>query len=372
MALTNFSGLNTNQKTIWSRDVWKVARNASFINKFAGKGPNSMVQRITELTKSEKGTRAVIPLVADLESDGVVGDYSMWDNEEQIKAYDQVIQIDQLRNANRLAGRMADQKTVVNFREQSKDVLGYWLGDRIDQMAFLTLSGIAYTQANNGVARPVLATGLNLGDLEFAADITAPTADRYLRWDTASSGSLAAGATNVDTLAVPSYKMLVELKAYAKDNYIRGIKGPNNMEFYHVFMTPQGIAKLKQDSDYLANLRNAGVRGDANSLFSGSVVTQDGLIIHEFRHVYNTKGATSGSKWGATGTIDGQAMLLCGAQALGMADIGMPYWVEDTWDYGNQHGISVGKMFGLLKPVFHSNLSGSDQDFGVVRVNTAI
>ena len=64
---TNFSLLTTEQKTVWSMDMWKQARNYSFVNKFLGNGSNSMIQHITELKKSEKGARAVITLLADLE-----------------------------------------------------------------------------------------------------------------------------------------------------------------------------------------------------------------------------------------------------------------------------------------------------------------
>jgi hypothetical protein len=95
------------------------------------------------------------------------------------------------------------------------------------------------------------------------------------------------------------------------------------------------------------------------------MITQDGLIIHEFRHVYQA------TDWGG-GTVAGQAVLFCGAQAMGMADIGLPYWDEETFDYGNQHGISIGKIFGLLKPTFNSIYSGQAEDFGVVRIDTAI
>ena len=55
MALTNFGTLSGDQLQAWSRDFWKVARNQSFINQFAGSGSNAMVQRITELTKNNKG-----------------------------------------------------------------------------------------------------------------------------------------------------------------------------------------------------------------------------------------------------------------------------------------------------------------------------
>lgn len=153
MALTNFALLTDEQKTVWSMDLWKHARNYAFVNKFLGKDSNSLIQHVTELKKSEKGARAVITLLADLEGDGVAGDRTLEGNEEAMKSYDQVIRIDQLRHANRHEGRMADQKSVVEFRNNSRDVLAYWLADRIDQLAFLTLSGVSYAMRNNGVAR---------------------------------------------------------------------------------------------------------------------------------------------------------------------------------------------------------------------------
>jgi len=369
MTVTNFNALTSEQKTVWSRQVWKAARNLAFTTKFTGKGSNSMIQRITELTKSEKGTRAVITLVADLEGDGVGGDNQLEGNEEEIKAYDQVIQIDQLRNANRHKGKLADQKSVVTFRSNSRDVLAYWLADRIDQLAFLTLSGVSYANTNRGATR----SSSTFANLDFASDVSPPSTNRHRRWD-ATNGLVAGSTASVAAADTPSWAMLVELKAYAKDKYVRGIKGPGGQEFYHVFMNPQGMAKLRQDPDYLANVRNAGVRGGSNELFKGTdTVMVDGLMIHEYRHVYNTQGATSGvDKWGSGSTVDGQRTLFCGAQALGIADIGAPEWVEKGFDYDNQQGISIGKMFGFLKPVFRSQIDASDEDFGVIVCDTAI
>ena len=63
MAQTNFAQLLDHQKKVWSLDVWKAAREHSFMNQFGGKGANNMVEHITDLTKSEKGDLAVIHLV---------------------------------------------------------------------------------------------------------------------------------------------------------------------------------------------------------------------------------------------------------------------------------------------------------------------
>ncbi len=380
MANTNFAALTSEQLTIWSRDFWRVARNMSFINQFAGSGPNAMVQKISELTKSEKGARAVITLLADMTGDGIIGDYTLEGNEETLRAYDIVVQLDQMRFANRLAGRLADQKSVVNFREHSRDALAYAMADRIDQVAFLTMSGIAYTNKNNGSTRPVLNTGQNLGDLAFGGDVTSPTTNRHRRWD-ATDGLSAGDVTAVVAADTISYQTMVALKAYAKDNYIRGIRGAGGDEVYHLFVTPQVMADLKLDSDFLANVRNAGVRGPSNELFAGSSsLMVDGVMIHEFRHVFNTSGATSGAsgnagsagyKWGANANIDGAACLFCGAQSLAMADIGLPEIVEDSFDYGNQNGISIGKILGFKKPKFNSDINGSVEDFGVIRLDVA-
>ena len=364
MSLTNFGLLTSEQKTIWGKDLWKQARNHSFINKFLGNGPNALIQHITELKKSEKGARAVITLLADLVGDGVAGDRTLEGNEEAMQTFDQVIRIDQLRHANRHEGRMADQKSIVEFRGNSKDVLAYWMADRIDQMAFLTMAGIGYGKRTNGANR----VGSDLQFLEFAGDVTAPSANRRLRWDNTAKALVANAGTNAVTATdTPTWAQLVQLKAYAKDRYIRGVKESGGSEAFHAFYTPQAMAKLKADPDYMLNLRHAQERDKSNALFTGDTVKVDGIYLHEYRHVPNTSGAAPGSKFGASGTVDGCHMLFCGAQALGMADLGSPEWNEEDFDYKNSQGISVGKIMGFLKPKFGNIYeNGSVEDFGVI------
>lgn len=368
MALTNFAALTDEQLTVWKRDVWKHARNRAFIGRFLGSDANSVIHRITELTRSEKGARAVITLVADLEGDGVAGDRTLEGNEEAMRSFDQVIRIDQLRHANKHQGRMADQKSVVRFRENSRDVLAYWLADRWDQMAFLAMSGVSYSKHTNGKDR----VGSDLPFLEFAADVTAPTANRHRRFD-ATNGLVAGDTSAVVAADTPSWQMLVEAKAYAVENHVRPIRGEGGSEVFVVFMHPAQIAKLKLDSDFLAAWQHAQKRGESNPLFKGTdVIHVDGLAIHQYRHVYNTKGATAPNKWGASGDVDGARMLLCGGQALAMADIGRPEWIEKGFDYENQQGISVSKIAGFKKPVFRSDDTSTDEDFGILAVDTAV
>ena len=371
MASTNFAALTSEELTVWSRDFWKEARNKSFIMAFAGSSNNSMIQRITELKSGVDGARAVITMVNDSTGDGVVGDNTLKGNEESLRSTEMVIQLDQWRQAHKNAGAMSDQRSIVNFRKEAKDNLGYSAARIMDELAFLTMSGISYAYKPNGAAR----VGSQLPQLKYAADVKPPSAKRHVRWD-AVNGLEAGDTSQVAAADKPSWKMLVELKARAVDSFIRPMRSDDGVEVYNVFMCPQGIAKLKQDADFLAAWQHAQKRGDDNPLFGGTAhggkrgIYIDGLNILEYRNVYNTKGTAT--KWGAGNAIDGQRVLLCGAQALAFADIGSASWKEEEEDYGNILGIKIGKIMGLLKPQLFNTNAQSVEDFGIMVCDTAI
>ena len=375
MATTNFGALTSNQYTVWSRDFWKEARNRTFIMAFAGSSSESMVQRVTELKTTLDGARAVITLVNDSAGDGVVGDNTLKGNEEALKQSDAVIQLDQWRHAHRSAGRMAEQAQIVRFRDQAKDKLAYAAARVFDELAFLTLSGVSYAFKPNMTPR----VGSQLPQLKFAADVKAPSAKRFFRWVAASSSLALGDTTQVLATDLPSWAMLVNLKAKAVNSYIRPMRSDDGVEVYNVFMSPDGIARLKQDTNFLQAWQHAQKRGESNPLFKGTPhggkhgIYIDGLNIMEYRNVVTTKGALAGSKWGAGGAIEGQRILICGAQALAFADIGMPTWVEDNLeDYQNTVGIAVGKIAGMLKPQLFNVNAQSVEDFGVMVCDTAI
>lgn len=360
--LTNFAGLTPAQKVVWSRDVWQSARDQMFIKKFTG-GENSVIQRITELTKTEKGEQVLMHLVADLVEDGVIGDNEREGNEEAMQSYSQTLNIDLITHSVRNKGKLSDQKSVIKFREMGKDRLAYWLANRVDQLAFLALSGISFAFQNNGAPR----VNSPFPNLAFAADVSGPSNKRSLMWD---GTSLAVSATgSITSSFVPTYKMIVDAVAYAKENYIKPLMSEGK-EHYVMFVTPGTLAALKKDADYQRAVVGVATKAGLDSpWFTGGTVTIDGVVLHEHRLVYNTKGAASGSKWGSGGLVNGTRTLLCGAQALGMADIGVPEWNEKEFQYGAQQGINIDKMFGLLKPKFHSIYNGSVQDFGVLAID---
>jgi len=368
MGVTNFAGLTAEQKIVWSRDVWSGARDAMFLNKFIGKDETAMVQLITELTETEKGAEALMFLVADLIGDGVVGDNEREGNEEELVSYSQKILIDLITNSTKNKGKMANQKTCINFRKQSKNKLSYWLGNRIDQLGFLTGSGISYAYQNNGAARVNSAFPF----LEFAADVKPPSPNRHVNFN---GTDLEAGDTSAITTAyLPTYRMLVQATAFAKDHYIKPLtKG--GKDYFALLCRPGTIAQLKQDKDYIAAVITALPRSLTNPFFTGGVVTVDGLVLHEHRLVYNTSGAPVGQKWGADGTVNGTRTLLMGQQALGFCKLGKPSWVEKGFDYESKQGINVDQMIGWVKPQYPSIYEADKEqkeDFGILAIDHAL
>jgi N4-gp56 family major capsid protein len=377
MASTNFAALGPDQKKVWSRDVWHQAREKMFITKFMGTGANSMIQRITSLTKTEKGDEAIVTLVPDLIGDGITGDKVLTGHEASLTAHQEKLKVDMLRNAIKNTGKLNDQMTVVNFRTEVKDNLSYWLSDRMDQMAFLTLAGLDFGQNNDGSTRGsqgAAASESNLSDLEFNY-ASAATSERHLR--VVAGGTLEAGDT-AEVVAADKigYKHIVRLCATAKTRYLRGIRGNGGSEVFHLFLHPMALATLKLDADFISNARHAGVRGESNTLFAGGdSYIVDGLYIHEFRHVPTTLGTAT--KWGANTDVEGCTGIMCGAQAMGFIDLDTPEWDErDHFDYGNNYGIAYGKIFSMKKMQFKDNKASADrtalQDYGVIRIDTAI
>lgn len=360
---TNFAALTPQQKLVWSRDTWSAARDQMFIKRFMGKTQQAMIQVIKELTKTEKGDQALIQLVADLVEDGVIGDNEREGNEEAMQSYSQIISLDLLTHSVRNKGKLAEQRTVIGFREQGRDKLSYWLANRTDQLAFLTLSGISYAYKNNGAPR----IGSPFPLLSFAADVSAPSAKRSLMWDGTSLQQSSTGS--ITAAFMPKYTMIVDLIAYAKEHYVRPLKD-GGKEYFVLLVAPGTLAALKKDPDYQrAVVAVAAKSGTDSPWFTGATVTVDGAVLHEHNLVYTTKGAAAGSKWGAGGNVNGTRTLLCGAQAMGMVDLGSPDWVEKLFQYDSSQGINVDKMLGLRKPQFHSIYDDSVEDFGVVAVD---
>lgn len=376
---SNFGQLSPDQiKTIQTVMRHEMESASFLLPRFCGKGHNYPIEKITELRRMEGGgTEVVMNLVNHLVGDGGVGSVGgkREGREEKMFRSQQKIQIDEIFNSVRSGGKLIEQASVVQFRKEAKPALKYWHANRTDQLIMLTASGISYAYNLDGSLRSTvtdqegLPIASDFASLKFAADIKPPSAKRHRRWDFATKALVAGDTTAVTTADIPTYKMLLMAKAYAKTHKMMPLQA-GGKEWYVVLMTPYALAMLKNDSDYKSAVIQGGVRGEENAFFTGGIPTIDGLVLVEYENVYNTTNAAT--KWGAGGLVNGTRTLLWGAQALGYADLetgGEPVYEEKKFEYNTQDGIMVSKFLGILKPQFYSTFDRSVEDFSCLAID---
>jgi len=360
----------------YNKDAWGHKAYDEFMAQFyftgmLGNGENAIIEHITELTKNSKGEAgAWLHLITDIHGGGVVGDNTLEGRLRQLETSWIRCQFDQLRNGMETKGRMSEQKAVVDARKAFRQKLARFFAQSYEEQAVLTQSGISYALNTDGSTRTIPAGQDAWTDLAYAADVSAPTANRFVRW-TAASGFVAGDTTQVAATDVMKYEMLPDLEALAATRNLTPLR-MGGEDYYVWLIHTNAMAALWKDANFRAAVVQGESRGPDNPIFKGSKVTMNNLIIKPYKRVYNTKGAASTSKWGSGGTVDGSRSLLLGAQALAMVDLGAVNWEEENYDFNARWALAGDKMAGFLKPKFKDSYTGTVEDFGCIAVDHAL
>jgi N4-gp56 family major capsid protein len=318
------------QPALWRKQLFADVRDNLYMNRFIGATEQSMIQELEDL-KKEAGSNISFGLGMKLSASGKEGDDTLEGSEEAMTDYDEDVAINQLRHAVVLTGRMDEKKNAYNMRTSAKNRLADWFAERIEQEIFDKLCGkTSSTFANT----PTIAAASRLvyaGGEDAIAHITS--------------------AMKMDTKVLDAAKATAQLA----NPKIRPIR-VNGKEYYVAFLHPYDVTNLKQDPVYNQSVREAGVRGEDNPIFSGAVSNYNGIIIHEHEYILR---ANDGSSSYVSRNI------LCGQQA-GVIAWGAPVnWTEKSFDYGNQWGSACGAIFGVIKPLFNA------VDYGVITMYCA-
>lgn len=373
MAEPSFNmGLNTTAINYFEKKVWKRLRTESLADQLASEGGDSVIHRVSDLSSTTWGMRALMTLVPDDTSFGVVGDGQLEDREAGITAHDIEITFDQFRKAFKNEGVIADRSTWVRFAQQASDQLSYWAIDTKNRLMMNTLAGVGYEYEVDGKLR---ASSCEWAQNRFASQVSAPSSRRHFQIDKANGIS----AVDHGTLLaedVPSWNTFIDMRTELPLMRVKPVRGKwgNGQDLYICLVHPRTMGVIKKDTTFQQNLRDALQRGEKNPLFRGAETYMvDGILLISHRYAYTTLGAASGSKWGNGGTIDGARSLFLGAQALGMVEMGGPKWVTKTFDYENRQGISMAIKFGFRKTVWPDQYAeNAEEDFGVVAIDHAV
>lgn len=320
---------------LWYKQLFADVQTMLFMSRFMGEGANNPVQIVRDLTK-QAGEYIEFGLSTKLSGDGVTGDDELEGNEEEILTYQDELHIDQLRHAVRLRGRMDEKKVAYDMRKDAREKLRIWWAERIDREILWKLSG--YTTKT------------------FANTPTAPSSGRAIWAGNAGADNSLTAAMVMDTKCLDAAKEL----ALTVSPKVRPIKMEGSQETgeskYIVIMHPYQFSALRKDPVWNQVQREANVRGSSNPLMSGAVAEYNGLIIYQHELAYYFTNSNS---------VTCARALLLGQQAGIFGEGENERWVEEEKDYKNKWGISAGRIFGVIKPVFNS------EDYGMITIATA-
>ncbi len=335
---------NTLVQMAWAKDTWTTGVQESYFSKFMGHDAKSIIQIKEELSKGD-GTSIRIPLLMPLSGSGITGDDMLEGNEEALSYKDFNVYLQRIRNAVRLAGKFEEHKTQINMRKDAKTSLSDWLSTYIDCAIFSVLTG-------------VLNTELDWDSTTFPFPLEAPSDDRIvLPSGLSAEGAITASDTfNTDMIGIAKRKATEDSKKKIRPINVDG-------KATYVMVIDQWQARdLKKDTNWIESQQQANVRGSNNPIFSGALGTWDGVVIHENNRIPRTETGSSGCKVSHA--------LFLGAQACVFAEGEAAEWNEKTFDYGNQYGVSFGRMFGLQKSKFMFD-GANYTDFGCINVLTS-
>jgi N4-gp56 family major capsid protein len=141
-------------------------------------------------------------------------------------------------------------------------------------------------------------------------------------------------------------------------------------DFYVMYLHPLQVAQIRKSDDWKTAQENAKQRGDNNPVFRGALGYWSNVLLveNEFVPWLDVSVAGNSFRGAASGTnfaVDTARALLCGRQAVLMAEASNPEaLVVEQFDYKNKDGVAANFIGGIQKPIFDS------KEFGVIAVDT--
>ena len=327
MAANWASGLQVSR---WAKELQSEVSKGVYFSKFMGEGPGNAIH--VKQMEEGKGKDVTFGLVSQLSGSAITGDSSLEGNEQSLSTFSNTVSTNQKRLAVRDTGKFANSKVLYDFRSTSLDLLKTQYSELIDADIFSALSTTSGTHAY------------------YRADASASV------YATSDPKAALADADAITLADISAMKTLAQIGGSA--NYrMRPIRVDGN-DYYVLVLHPEVAYDLFELEAFQKIQREAQQRGDSNPLFKGALGIYNGVVIHAHEGV-NTFDNGGGA------AVKGARNLFMGAQAACFAESSDMMWVEKTFDYGNQLGISAAKIYGVDISDYNS------KDYGVIQYVSA-
>ena len=318
--------------------------------------------------KKEKGDQVTFGLRMQLTGDGVTENEAQEGSEESLTTYSDALILTEMSHAVRVKGKntIDNQRILFDTQKEARAGLKDWYAKRMSIGFFLHAAGYtgaSYTHRSMTID-PTKAV-YNLGNT-----ITAPTTNRKV-FAAAGSGESNTTDQGIESDDIFDLRMIDYAKELARTTSpaIRPVNIEGG-EYFVAYLHPYQVVDLRTNTDtgQWMDFSRASYqgRGKSNPIFSGALGMYNGVVLRESEDV--PPGVNSST--GATISTVRRAVFL-GAQsaAIGFgtgfnAGAGAYKWVEETFDYKRELGVSAQCLMGLTKTVFNST------DFATVTMSS--
>ena len=331
-------------------------------NRFSGEmGTNeSSIIQVKENLMKKPGDRVNFALVNRLTQAAITGSSTLEGNEEDMASRSFEVTVNKRRNGVRVA-EVDEQFSAISLRSAAKSVLKDWSMKDTEKLVIQALASI---------------NGVNFADSTAAQrnEWLADNTDRVFFASGYAGATHASGLTEQDTtndkltaadISAMKYKAMVTASPK-----IRPIRNEaNGRHYYMLYVDPRCFRDLKQEasSPIIQAQREVNLEMENSRLFKGGDLLWDGVIIKEIPEIYDEL-ATPLANLGDGGTAEIGVAFLCGAQAIGAAYAKRWQSKQETFDYGDKHGVAIEAIYGIKKMQFGSGTADTAdlKDHGVI------
>jgi hypothetical protein len=386
MPATSFAFADPRAQTIWSQAVFVYGLQNMFFTQMMGKDRNSLIHVNTDLL-TKKGGTIVVESRNPMSGTGQGDDGNTTGNEERLLRRNMSLTIHERAHSYVSAGKISEQLTSTDIREDGKEDLGEWVAEALeDDIAVAAYGG--YNENSSGAAIQTINESYPTSDRIYYGGQTAAGAlgnsgvsygtDALLTAGTQASNLF--GTVIMESIkrraiaATPKFRpVIIRNLSGANPDDIRSGKfqGPVLAKIMIVLASPLQIKAVKAETGnngYRAMVSAAQVRGNLNPIFTGAEFYWDGMLVFEYDRIGSRTGAGGTTlaegfllNAGRTATTDACASgrtvdraLFMGAQAIVFGWAQKPGWSEDFVD-NNKPKVKVDMLYGVGRTIFNAH-----------------
>ena len=319
---TGYTLWGTYQKqATWASGVIIEAIKESPIMRFAGEGPNNIIERKHEIQKL-RGEKIYFDLFLEMSNAPVTGNNELTGNEETLVSYTDDVLLDRTRNAFKKYGDLEDMKSQKDLKAIGKDILKQYFAQLMNSYSIRWLEG------DSSLVWPEAVPATSTTRRSWGGDATGD--------DKTGSSDIASG----DWLGCNEV-VRAHYKAMLCDPKFRKLEIEGG-KYFIMLMHPRQAYTLKLDSTFLSAQRDARERGKENPVFTGALGSYMGMLLYEDENLWTNS------------SNDEACAIICGQQAMMMAMGKGPKATYEVSDHENRHSIGIDLIWGLRKSVFNS------------------